>query len=666
MPCPRLPAARAALAALSLVALGACGSADAPAVAAPAAGLADGLPAACNPLRSAGACLFPFPSAVYLDDDPSSATKLRVHLSLDAMPRNAEGKGYDPSRLNGADGFSPSAELLAYFPERLDPTSLPSIRDPGQSLAPTSATVIVDMETGALVPHWSEVDAQVTRDSDRQALILRPITRLTSARRYAVAVTSATRTLAGGPPVSPPGWAAIAEGSAKDGLAGRQAQRMPAIFAALAKAGVARERVLLAWDLVTASDENLTRTMRSMRTQTLSELGATGLGYTITSVEEEFSAHALRRVRGTFTVPKFLSQTDKAVAAAAFTFDASGAPKQGGTYEAPFTLILPRSVSKGKVGLLIFGHGFLGTGEGELGDASGSYLQDFADAQGFAIVATDWIGLSRYEGIDATGSGAAAAAMRDLNGLPWITDRLEQAVVNVITLARTAKGAIAKDPNLSVAGATVVDDSRIDYFGISLGGVMGSAVMGFSPDLERGALNVGAAGWSTLLQRSQDWALFKLILDGSYRDKLDQQLVIELLQAHLDEVDGMSIAPHVLADPLTGNAPKHVLLQMGVNDPAVPNPATEGLARALPLPLLSDTPLPIYGLTTKPGPLPSALTVWDLKEEAPPETNLPLSVASPNKVHDEVRKLPAVEAQLGTFLKTGDVKSFCTGICDPE
>src|SRR5262249_15857811 len=151
-----------------------------------------------------------------------------------------------------------------------------------------------------------------------------------------------------------------------------------------------------------------------------------------------------------------------------------------------------------------------------------------ADEKGYAIIATDWSGLSHWEGLDSNGSQAAALAIQDLNHIPWITDRLHQAVVNAMTLAQTARGSIAHHPALFVGGNQVIDASRIDYLGISLGGVMGSAIMGYSPDLERGVLNVGAASWTALFQRSVNWALFKLVVDGSYPDKLDQQILLEV------------------------------------------------------------------------------------------------------------------------------------------
>ncbi|MEJ7734748.1 MAG: hypothetical protein WKG00_36835 [Polyangiaceae bacterium] len=422
---------------------------------------------------------------------------------------------------------------------------------------------------------------------------------------------------------------------------------------------------MLAWDFVTASDSSSTRWLRSMREQTLAQLGDAGLGYTITSVEEDFSEHSLRRVRGTFTVPRFLSQTDVAVAEATLTFDASGAPVQDGTYQAPFTLVLPRAALTGPVKLLLFGHGFLGSGEDEIGGAEGSYLQTFADLHGYALVATDWSGLSKYEGVDAAGSAAAAFALADMNAFPWVSDRLHQAMVAAMTLARTARGALAGDEALFVGGAQVIEDDRIDYYGISLGGVMGAVLMGYSPDLERGVLNVGGAGWSLLLQRSTNWALFKLLLDGSYPDKLDQQMVIDVIQAYLDPADGMTAAP-LLSAPLPGNPAKRILLQMAVGDAQVPNLSSEAYARSVGLPVLEDAASKPWGLDVAPTPLPSALSVWDTHEpEAPPETNTS-SVSIDNSTHGKIRALPALMDQVDVFLRTGEVQATCDGLCDPE
>ncbi len=627
----------------------------------------DALPAACNPLRAAGACLLPYPSAVFTKEDAASPTGLRLDLTSDLFPVSSGGVAFDPVRLNRLDGFSPNTEIVAYFPERLDRASLPPLADPDASLGADSATVIVDMETGERVAHFAEVDAQSTREDDRQTLILRPMARLANARRYAVAVTRRVKTLEGNTPAPPEGWPAILDGSTPSGRGKRQSARMPAIFEALAGVSVPKEDVLVAWDFVTASEAATIGPLLSMRQQTLDALEKESFDVVIDTVEEDFSGSALRRVKGTYQAPKFISQTALDVPEAELTFDADGNPIRDGNLSAPFTLILPRAAEQGPVKLLVFGHGFLGTAEGELGDGGGSYVQTFLDSKGYAAIGTNWTGLSAYEGIDSEGSSAAALAVQDINHLGWISDRLAQAVVNGMVLARVAKTAIANDPALDVNGAPSIDASRIDYYGISLGGVMGSVLVSASPDLERGVFNVGAAGWTTLLQRSTNWVLFKLIVDGSYPDRLDQQILITVLQSYLDTADGTNLAPHYFDDPLPGNTKKQILLQIAVGDPQVSNVASEAFARGAALPLLDDAPKAVWGLPPTSGPLPSALVIFDTKEaDQPPTGNISASVAADNDAHGELRTLGAVNDQIDHFLRQGEVVSTCDGKCDPE
>ena len=104
----------------ALVALLGCGS-SAPAPPPGPTAPTDGLSAGCNPLRENGACLLPFPSAIFLDEDGTTPTGFRVHLSSELMPQTEQGVAYDPVRMNLADGFSPSCEILAYFPDRIEP-----------------------------------------------------------------------------------------------------------------------------------------------------------------------------------------------------------------------------------------------------------------------------------------------------------------------------------------------------------------------------------------------------------------------------------------------------------------------------------------------------------------------------------------------------------------
>lgn len=623
----------------------------------PPKGPQDGLPTVCNPLRSEGVCLLPFPSSAYLDEDASTETGYRLALDAEAMPQNVEGVRIEPGRLNARDGFSATAQILVHLPERLDPSTLVAEDAPEPSLDGTGSTLLLDMDTGAFVAHFAELDRQVEYEGEKQGLILRPLARLDLGHRYAVGITNKVKTLEGAAPTPPPGYAAALADSVDEPRAKKVAARMPEVLAAFAQAGVDEGELLMAWDYVTASEASTFKTSLGVRERTLLAVPPGGLGYTITSVEDDFSEHTLRRVRGTFTVPRFLSSVDPTEPETALLLDEDGAPVDDGTYEAPFTLIIPRRAETESVGLLVFGHGFLGSGEGELGDDAGSFCQQWGDDFGYAMLATDWSGLSKWEGFDTDGSQAAAVVLAEVSNIPWITDRLHQALANNMVLARTGPSLVA---DAMVAPATIlpIDATRVDFMGISLGGIMGGALMGLSPDLMRGVLNVSAGGWSTMMQRSLNWSLFELVLNGKYPSKLDQLVIITLFQSHMDPVDALSFAPHTIAAPLADNPPKQLLQQMAIHDAQVPNLASEIHARTLGLSLLAPSPKSVWGMSPTSGPLSSGLAVFDLGAEAPPPGNQAASGAAQNPAHGGCRNVPEAQQQMERFLRAGEVQSF--------
>src|SRR4051794_28718784 len=98
---PRRAPALLCLAALiaPAAALAGCGDESGSRAPAPSGVPDDGLPASCNPLRADGACLLPFPSAIFLDEDPATKTGFRVHLRSETLPRSTDGKAYDPARM---------------------------------------------------------------------------------------------------------------------------------------------------------------------------------------------------------------------------------------------------------------------------------------------------------------------------------------------------------------------------------------------------------------------------------------------------------------------------------------------------------------------------------------------------------------------------------------
>lgn len=615
--------------------------------------------AECNPLGYDDACMLPFPSAFY-QGDTLQLPMAALPVSLGRLSRtDGERAPLDPAAWNRLDGFSPSGALLAYFPERIDPRTLVPPAEMARSVTAMASTAIVDMTTGERVAHFSEVDATVAAEQP-QVVIIRPAQRLTPGHRYAVAITRAARTTTGGTPTVSPGFRAILDGAAqRDARLARLAPRYTDIFAALGRAGIQRADLLLAWDFTTATERFLTAPVVAMRDRALAMVGERGAGFTITQVEEDYNANILRRISGTVQVPLFLTSpnTDEGRMAR----DPDGTPRVVRMQDVPFVAMIPRSaMTRGPLPLLQFGHGLLGSGSGELGTAAAAtnYMQRFLNDRGFIAVATDWTGLS------ASDVSTAGVAVSDFNFLPTITDRLQQGLVNAMVLFRTARAQFGGHMAFSVGGASALDATRAYYYGISLGGIMGTALMGYSTDCDRGVLNVAGGNWGLLLQRSSNFRGFEFAF-RDYENRVDRQVLLSLAQSLFDPADPINVAPHLLRDRLPGVPEKRILFQIGVDDAQVNNLASETVVRSMQLPLLLPSPRMPFGLPTTMGPADSAFTIWDEHPTpAPPGTNEP---AMSNSTHGSVRDLAAAKEQIGRFLRPmGRVEHTCEGPCDPQ
>ena len=618
--------------------------------------------AECNPLGYAEACMLPFPSAYYQTDTALALPMAALPISRGRLSNAGEPVALDPAPWNRLDGFSPSSPILAYLRGPLDVRTLIAPDDIARSLTAMGSTAVVDMETGERVAHFSELDATI-RDQhpeDLQSIIIRPALRLKAGHRYAIAITKAVHTTAGPAPASPPGFQAILDNrAASDTRLARVAPRYEAIFAALGRAGIQRTDLVLAWDFTTASERHLTGPVLSMRDQAMTMVGPMGAGFAVTQVEEDYNVNILRRISGTFQVPRFLS--DPAGDRGTMVRAADGTPTPMGMYNVNFVAMVPRSAAtRGPLPLLHFGHGLFGSGAGELGLAAdtNNYMQRFLNDQGYIAVATDWAGLSASDNL------TAGLALSDFNYLPTLSDRLQQALVNAMVLYRTARGQFRTHAAFAVNGMPALDTARAYYYGISLGGIMGTSFMGYSPDCERGVLNVAGGNWALLLQRSSNFAAFEFAF-GDYENRIDRQVLFVLAQSLFDPSDPMNVAPHLLRDRLPGVPEKRVLYQYAVADAQVNNLASESVLRTLDMPLLTPSARTPFGLRPVTGPQDSAVSIWDERPmPAPPGTNVP---ARSNSTHGSVRDLAALKEQIRRFLTpTGRVEHTCDGPCDPQ
>ncbi|MFO0684062.1 MAG: hypothetical protein U0234_18565 [Sandaracinus sp.] len=617
-------------------------------------------------------CLLPWPSSVFLVDDPSTATGRRVAIPAEAMPLTNDGTRPSAAPFSGQDGFSPATSIVISFPGRIDATLLSDETRAEETLSAGSTTVLVDASTGMRVAHFAELDGWDTADLDRNALYLRPVARLRPRTRYVVGIRALRHE--DGSAVPPSAYfAALRDGTPLPG-ADLDARRpdMDAVFTTLEGVGVARGELIAAWSFETGSDEAITRDLLTMRDRALGVLGDEGLGCTVTRVQDASAGDPVasglyRRIEGTFTMPSFLVGTAEDVASSHVVRDGEGLPAVQGNVEVPFVALVPESVrarvaAGGAPGrLVVYGHGILG----DRFEVDSEWMTTTASQLGLVIVAADWWGMSRSD------LGRLVATLgTQFDDFGTTQERLRQGITNVLGLTRSFRGRCAELAPFAIdvaAGGTApaYDASRPYYYGNSMGAILGGALAGVMTDVDRYALGVGGGSWSFLVTRSDAWRTFGALLGNSFDDALVRDLMIVMTAPFWDPIDAISFAPHLVGDPLPGSQAQHVMMQIGIGDVAVSNAASYLEARTAGIPMIVPSVSAPYGVTTTSAPASSAMTVFALPGVDPiaPGSHDPGMSAT----HNGVRSLDAVLAQLDAFFAPdGAVTDPCTGACDPD
>ncbi len=610
----------------------------------------------CDPIAPAH-CGLPFPSNAWMKADATSPTGLRVAFGAGTLPAiNKTGPHMSPSYYADLDGFSPSQAPFTHL-VGATLTGLPTLATPAASITPSSPTVLMEAETGALVPHFVELDASgdATHD-DQRVLLIRPTVRLKDATRYVVAIRRVVDKA--GTAIAPsPAFLALRDGSSStEASVGLRRNVYRDIFGRLTKAGIDQASLQIAWDYTTASDKSLTSTLIAMRDDAFTKVGAAGPAYTITKTTDAPSPHILRQIEGTFTVPLYL---DKAVPGGKLVRDASGAPKASGTAEFPFIVYIPNSVTtQGPAPLLQNGHGLLENhtqgGHLEVGD---DYLSVIADTKNYVVFAVDWSGLAASDQ-----SYLFDLFNGDLGKFHNVIDRSHQGILNALLAMRMMMGSFFKDPAAQVNGKSAIDPAQRFYRGDSQGGILGTTYMALSPDVSRGLLGMTGMGYDLMLQRSLDFSPFFALLAASYPDLRDQQIIVGLVAMMWDRIEGTAFAPHVLASPLTAVAAKQVLVHVAIGDYQVPSIAGQTLARTLGVKSMKKAPRTIFQLEEVDAPYAgSGLVEWDF---GVPDTltNVPSTADPKLDPHSKVRTLPASHTQTDIFFRTGKIDmSPCSG-----
>jgi hypothetical protein len=603
----------------------------------------------CDPLVPEQ-CGYPFPSDRYLVDDAKMPSGKRVAFGATTLPVYLSTAHVDPKGWSDSDGFSPGQGPLTYLPGATV-TGLPTQDTIADSLKPGCPTVLMNAETGELVPHFAELDVSSDDPAD-QSFLIRPVVRLKDGTRYIVAIRNVVDK-AGAPVGASPAFQALRDKTPSAAIESRR-DHYESLFGALDKAGVARQTLQIAWDYTTASKANNTRGLLHMRDEALALVGDEGPTYVIDKIDENPNADIRRVIHGRMTVPLYL---DKPEVGGVMSFDEQGLPKQNGMGEYTFLVQIPNSALQAPAAILQQGHGLLGAKEDSLTDWEPAFFNKY----NYAMIAVDWIGLAEEDKPFVT-----EKLVGDIGGLRSMFDRQEQGVLNALLAMRMMKGRFWKDPAVTFDGKAAIDPTQAYYQGDSQGGILGTTYMALTTDVTRGELGEGGMPYNLLLNRSKDFAEFFQLFKVAYGTNLNIQLSLGLLQMQWDRVEPDGFAPFLTGDLLPGTPDHRVLMHVSIGDFQVTPLGAHIIARTIGAKNLLPVNRSIWGIDEVTGPVTegSALVEYNFSLPEAPKTDTPPSQG--DDPHDRTRALATSQKQLDTFFRTGTIEATCEGPCDPE
>lgn len=638
------------------------------------------LPQDCDPLDTTE-CALPFPSFHHMRPDSTTITGWRVDLK--GLPPLRGGIPFHPSFLNeDLDGFSTMAPILFYM-EGLKEAHEHSVDNRVElqgperieySVTQNSITLLVNVDTGILVPHSAEIDYL---DPDRPLVMVIPARPLHHATHYAVVVQKAAdqhgKVL---PPT--PGMKALLKSSDSE----QRNRYMSTVVPALKKAAswmsldtrsVAQDLqdIQLLFDFVTASAEAQIGTTRAVRDATLAHVSQSQWkwhDHVRTLKEEEFSCQdegvlIAQTLHVEIDVPWFLKHTSSRYSVLdPWSLQHPGSLRLG---QAKAMIQVPCSIKRATLGqhdgkplraIMEYGHGLF-YHRGEVGD---NFLSQMANDNGYLLFSMDWRGMSAFD---------LPVVIKTLIGNPnlfrSVRDNLIQGMANKFAFQHFCRNGLLKW--LRIGGSTLPtfrqEPPTSVFYGISQGGILGGGYMalaGKTKLIDRGILGVPGTPFALVMTRSLDFAGYDQLMLLNFYNNRHVRILLSLVQMGWDSVE----ASGLLAEPLLEPLPR-VLLQAGLGDPVVPTSAAEALTRAMHGMTLPTNPRDVYGVNTSlaatgdewMGP---NVTLTELLYEKE-YNSLPMNdIPAPNNwVHFCVRLDPALIDQIKEFTNSGEVVDPC-------
>ncbi len=587
---------------------------------APAAAMATAICDRTNPRLTT-----PFPDDYWLVPDSGTATGVRVDFPVPPVP--AFEQSIYAALLEGAntlDGFSPIAHFVVETSAPLDPDSLPHTA--AESLDPLASVGLYNLgsppapgapcptsgcqdfsSTGQRIPFELQLRTDTSvRGVVSHTMLIFPSIPLTPGGHYGLVVTRRALTAAG-QPLDPSPFTTALLGDSLSGDAAEVQRARPLLREVLdtvrssAALPIPDEDVALAVRISIRTIDDIPSDLLAIKSQVLA---APPPATTVESVAGDSDPHVAAVVTGTWQAPDWRDGLF-------FSRDAGGLPQKAHSAPIAFTLALPAAALGGPVPVIMYQHGNPGSSEAEV---PRNARRGLAEA-GFAVIGfTDPLNREVTPGVtddDEAAVEQTTAVLLPLLQSHQIPDYFIEANAEQIAFVRMIQGLGDLDilPIGAPDGVPDLDiDAPLTYVGISDGANHAPAFLPYAPEIRAAALVVGSGRLAETLIHQQAQALLEGV--GGFFPNLtpaDLWMGFTLFQMIFDRQDPHNYAGLIYRNPLpiAGDTAKaSILLTEGLDDPLVPNNATDSLAWEIgPLPHVRPVQRPVPYLTPTDAPI---------------------------------------------------------------
>ncbi len=608
-----------------------------------------------NPAKPTYATLgqqFPIPSDLLTTADSTQLTGLRVNLPLPSQKTNPSDLIDVQNVINTLDGANIAPRISVPFSGAIDPKSVSS----SDVFFVSMGSVVTGKGAGTVVGinqiTWYPATNTLHAYSDMQ---------LEQDTRYVLVVTNSIKDTKENSVQGTSFQTFLATKQSSSGLESYRQELSAGVAEAVSAAAVSQSNIISAAVFTT---ESVTALMEQIRSQVESAptpapanflLGPNGsstvfllsniagilwyvdggnynnlLSYGVSTVALSFVPNSISEVAfGSFQAPNYLNAQSYIPPVPTLT----GQPAVQSTTTIHFVLFVPAGTAPANGWpVAIYGHGFGDSIQGGpyrvaltmaangiatiameiMGNGYGPHsFITVTPAKGKAVMVPSGGRAIKFEDPILSSDGILARGPGELFGLAHTTI---QTASDLMQLVRVMQQGV----DITGNGTSIVDASRIYYFGQSLGGIDGVVLMGTEPAIRAGVINV--AGGPFMETARLSLGTIRPFFSADFRDSIvgallagrkpplnnlgapkfneniplrDQPPLVntvkgsDAIQQFIDALewagvagDPVAWAPYVDKVPLGGGQPRPVIVQFALGDQVIPSPTTSALVRA--------------------------------------------------------------------------------------